>query len=272
MERIDISMNLIDERERLGYSRRNFAEQTNISGESLRLYEAGKTSMSADFLVAAAQLGVDVQFVLTGIRSANLNLVSNAVETKFNQQIEDNRIENQFNGDMRQAVITTGSTVHNIHTTSHVTKTIAEVKPGELHIDDNQAAQLQRLVYEIVEQEEKVKRKPKTRQAVWSSLNAYCKVPKYRLIPKVDFSKAEKFLRMWLGRLNNTTTAQKSNNTEWRNTKYAYIKINTKQLGLENWLDDYVKKNFQVSSIKDLNNDELQKTYQAVATKKRGGR
>ena len=65
MQLIDIAMNLIDERERLGYSRKNFAAQTNISGESLRLYETGKVNMSAEFLLSATKLGVDIQYLFT---------------------------------------------------------------------------------------------------------------------------------------------------------------------------------------------------------------
>ena len=75
MERFDLAKNLMIEIARLGYSKRNFAHQTGISVESLCLYLKGKTNMSAHFLLAAVALGVDSQFVLTGVRSMNLNVV-----------------------------------------------------------------------------------------------------------------------------------------------------------------------------------------------------
>lgn len=168
MERIEIAMNLIDERERLGYSRNNFAVQVGMTGESLRLYEMGKTNMSADFLAAAAQLGVDVQFVLTGIRSENLHLISQKFENQLNQQLNENKGV-QFNAEVSGSPIVGNNntvnqvtgTQNNITTQKHVTKTIAEVKPNETHINEEQRSILLDLVNQIVKKEEIVRRTPK---------------------------------------------------------------------------------------------------------------
>ncbi|KYK76027.1 helix-turn-helix domain-containing protein, partial [Aggregatibacter actinomycetemcomitans] len=67
--REDMGIRLVEERSRLGYSQANFAHQTEVSRETLRLNELGKSGISAEFLGRAAQLGVDVQYVVTGIRS-----------------------------------------------------------------------------------------------------------------------------------------------------------------------------------------------------------
>lgn len=276
MERIEIAMNLIDERERLGYSRNNFAVQVGMTGESLRLYEMGKTNMSADFLAAAAQLGVDVQFVLTGIRSENLHLISQKFENQLNQQLNENKGV-QFNAEVSGSPIVGNNntvnqvtgTQNNITTQKHVTKTIAEVKPNETHINEKQRSILLDLVNQIVKKEEIVRRTPKKHNGVWSALNKFCGVPKYNLIALEDFEKAETYLRKWLGRLNSTATAKKDNPTATRTRQISYIKVNAAKFGLDDWIRAYVKKHFGVESIADLDEIELDKTYKAVAAKKR---
>lgn len=269
MERIDLALNLVEERSRLGYSRKNFAEQAGCSAESLRLYESGQVNIPADFLLAAVQLGVDIQFIFTGIHSENLNRVSEEVDRKIEENIAKTTIENQINGNVSNAVIaSSGSVVNQVNTQQHITKTIADVKPGIEHITNEQAAKLHALVKQIVESEQIAKTNPKTFRAVWSSLNAYCKVPKYNLIPLEHYEKAETYLRKWLGRLGNTATSRKKD-PDWRKKKYAYIKLNIKQLNLEDWLSDYLLKNFSVTSLTELSDDDLQKTYSAVSNKKR---
>lgn len=268
MERIDLALNLVEERTRLGYSRKNFAEQTGCSAESLRLYESGQVNIPADFLLAAVQLGIDIQFVFTGIPSENLDTVTQDINKKTKETISNN-IDNQINGNVNNSVIaSSGSVVHQINTQNHITKTIAEVKPGIEHITDSQAAKLQELVKQVAAAEEIAKKSPKSIRAIWASLNAHCKVPKYRLIALNDYDKAETYLRKWLGRLSSTATSRK-NDTDWRKKKYAYIKLNCKQLMLEQWLDSYLLKNFSANSLTDLSDDDLQKTYSAVASKKR---
>lgn len=269
MERIDLALNLVEERSRLGYSRKNFAEQAGCSAESLRLYESGQVNIPADFLLAAVQLGVDIQFIFTGIHSENLNRVSEEVDRKIEENIAKTTIENQINGNVSNAVIaSSGSVVNQVNTQQHVTKTIAEVKPGIEHITNEQAAKIQTLVKQIAAAEEIAKKEPKTIRAIWASLNAHCKVPSYRLILLSDYEKAEQYLRKWLGRLSSTATSRKED-PDWRKKKYSYIKVNAKQSGLEEWLSTYLLKNFSVTSLTQLSDEELQKTYSAVSNKKR---
>ena len=130
MERIDLALNLVEERSRLGYSRKNFAEQTGCSVESLRLYESGQVNIPADFLLAAVQLEMDIQFVFTGIHSANLNAVSDDLNKKLDDAIGKSNVENQINGNVSNAVIaSSGSVVHQINTQNHVIRTRVDSKP-----------------------------------------------------------------------------------------------------------------------------------------------
>lgn len=256
--REDMGIRLVEERTRLGYSQANFAHQTEVNRETLRLNELGRSGISAEFLGRAAQLGVDVQYVITGIHSKNseeLSSPSNNIEGNGN---------NVIYGD--NSVINSG-TINNIKTEKYTTKTKAIVEPNEIHISEDTARNLQDLVKEIVELEEKVKKTPKSYQAVWSSLNKHCGVATYRLIPVGKTDKAITYLRKWIGRLSSSKSAPKKIGNTWRSKKYAYIKINTK--GLEDWLSEHLQNKYAVGSITELSDDQLQKVYQSVATKKR---
>lgn len=272
MQLIDIAHNLIDERERLGYSRKNFAAQVNKTDESLRLYETGKANMSAEFLAAAAQLGVDVQFVLTGVKSENLHMVAQKFENELNQALNENYGGVQFNAEVSGSpVVGNNNTVNqvtgtqnNITTQKHITKTVVEISSDDNRIDEEQKATLLDLVNKIVAKEQEVKRKPKTHRAVWSSLNAHCQVSTYKLIAKDDFEKAKMFLRKWLGNLNNTATSKRNNPTAYRNNQYSTIHVKIKELGLEEWYRDTLKSKFGVDSSTELDEVEMKKLVTMV--------
>lgn len=258
--REDMGIRLVEERTRLGYSQANFAHQTEVTRETLRLNELGRSGISAEFLGRAAQLGVDVQYVITGVRSQKIE----KNEEVSAQTIQGNN-NNVIYGD--KGVINSG-TINNITTEKHITRTRAVVEPNEKHIGEETKRLLQDLVKQIVELEEQLKKSPKTFQAVWASLNKYCGVTTYHLIPIEKADKAETYLRKWIGRLSSAKSAPKKIGNEWRNKKYAYIKLNTKQLGLESWLKEHLQERYCVGSLTELSNDQLKKLYDAVSRRK----
>lgn len=65
-----IGERLKSERERLGLSQTEFGLKGAVSKRSQIMYEQGKAAAGADYLAAIAMAGADVQFVLTGRRSA----------------------------------------------------------------------------------------------------------------------------------------------------------------------------------------------------------
>ncbi|AGI35954.1 helix-turn-helix domain-containing protein [Mannheimia haemolytica] len=258
--REDMGIRLIEERTRLGYTQANFAHQTEISREALRLNELGRSGISAEFLGRAAQLGVDVQYVITGVRSQSL------------EDREPVNMQHSFKGDKNNVIygdkgVINSGTINNITTEKYTTKTKAIIEPTDKHISEETARRLQDLVKEIVELEQKVKASPKTFQAVWASLNKHCGVATYRQIPVEKTEKAITYLRKWIGRLSSSKSAPKKIGNEWRSKKYAYIKINTK--GLEQWLSGHLQQKYLVESITELTDEQLQKVYQSVASKKR---
>lgn len=260
IERADIAIRLVEERTRTGYSRAAFARELAINTETLRLYEVGQSALNAEVLAKAASLGMDVQYVLTGVRSANLAEAERATQPAT---------QSANGGNGNTVHFMNGGTVNMISTPKHVTTTKVEVTPGEQHISEGQAAKLTALVQEIVEQEAKLKKTPKSFRAVWGALNAHCGVTRYLLIASGDYDKAEKYLRQWIGRLNSMPSAPVADNDAWRKRRYAYIKINTKND--EEWLTGYLRKNFKAESLAEISDDDLDRTYRAVASRKRKG-
>lgn len=261
MERADIAVRFVEERARTGYSQADFARQLGVSRETLRRNETGESGFSAELLAKAAGFGVDVQYVLTGVRSQNVAAAEKAAAPGVT--VSGNGTANvvQF----AQA----GSTVNINHNPKVVNKTIAKVEPGNGHITEEQAATLTRLVNDVVELEKQQKKDPKSFRAVWAALNAHCGVTAYRLIALADFNKAETYLRKWIGRLNSMASAPVRDNDSWRKRKYAYIKINTKDPADAEWIAAYLRKTFKADSITDLSDDDLERTYRAVASRKR---
>lgn len=258
-ERGDIAIRWVEERGRAGYSRTALARELEISVETLRLNEIGQSGLNAEVLAKSATLGIDVQYVLTGIRSANLAGAEHAIPQPPQQTAKG--------GSGNVLHFNNGGTVNMVNTSKHVNKTVAKVEPGGAHISEGQAAKLTALVQEVVELEAKLKKAPKSYRAVWGALNAHCEVTRYLLIAASDFDKAEKYLRQWIGRLNSMASAPVADNETWRKRRYAYIKINTKDS--EAWLLAYLRKNFKADSLSVISDDDLDKTYRAVASRKR---
>lgn len=259
IERGDIAIRLVEERSKIGYSQADFARKIGVSRETLRRYEIGESGMTVEFLAQTATIGIDVQYVLLGIRSANAKEAEKAVASPGVAVGAGN------NGNVI-GVINGGATIHQVHTQRHIQKTIAEVKPGEDHISDEQAAALHALVDKVVETEQRLKQKPRGHRSVWGALNAHCSVPQYRLIRAEDFAKAQKYLHQWIGRLDSMASAPVKDGDAWRKRKYAYIKINCKDDTAA--IDRYIAKNFKVSSLTELDNDQLEQVYRYVASRK----
>jgi transcriptional regulator with XRE-family HTH domain len=60
---------LREERESLGLSQQDFADKCGVTMRSQRNYEKGDRMPDASYLAFAAELGVDVLYVVTGARS-----------------------------------------------------------------------------------------------------------------------------------------------------------------------------------------------------------
>lgn len=155
-----------------------------------------------------------------------------------------------------------------VHTTKLTQRTKAEPKPGTEHIDEDQVFRIKQLVDEIVRLEATLKRDPATFQAVYKALNNRCRVGAMRMIPRASFPVAENFLRQWIGRLSNARSAPKKD-SDWRRRRIAYIKTNERKLGLELDVRRYLTEKFEVTSLTELDDAQLQQVYQFVSGLKR---
>lgn len=265
----DIADRLIAERVRLGYSKADFAREVGISRNTYRAYEMGESSIPSNVLVRMGAIGVDVLYLL--FNEKNQNFADKLADK--NRQTTSTNVEKIVNSaSLSNSIIAgSGSTIHNISTTHHTTKTIAKVKPGEEHITNEQAALLQLLVNEVATNEKYIKLNPRNHRAIWAALNSHMKVPSYRLIKKEQFDKAEKYLRTTLGRLNSQKSAKtKLPKNDWRNRKYRYIHASFNEVPeLEEWFRLHILKKYGTENKSELDDEQLEHAYTSLANKKR---
>ncbi|MEY0875200.1 helix-turn-helix domain-containing protein [Providencia manganoxydans] len=67
---IDIGERIRSERERIGLSQMAFGEMGGVKKLAQLKYEQGERSPDVLYLAALSKIGVDVQFIVTGIRSS----------------------------------------------------------------------------------------------------------------------------------------------------------------------------------------------------------
>ncbi len=144
------------ERKRIGYSQAAAAREIGVSRETLRNVENAQSDFKVSLLVGASRLGMDIQFILTGVRSPNQETAEKAVANSLT-------VEGGVSG---VAMATDGATVNITNTNQHTTKIIAQTKPGEEHINSKQRAILKELVDQFVATESLVKRKPRNHRSV----------------------------------------------------------------------------------------------------------
>ncbi|MDO4693086.1 MAG: hypothetical protein Q4A62_00445 [Eikenella sp.] len=266
----EIADRLISERVRLGYSKADFAREISITRNTLRAYETAQNNIPSNILVRMGSLGVDVMYVLFNQRNTRQ---TDLLAEKVRREGEEMAGQVISNATLNNSVVTgSGSTVTNINTTKHVTKTVAEVRPGIEHITHEQAAELQKLVDDIVVIEGSgVKQKPRSHKAVWTAFNRRMKIPSYRFLKLEQFEEGKNYLRSTIGRLMKQKTARtKMPGDEWRNRKYRYIHASFKEVPeLEEWFKGHIADKFGVYSKADLTDDQLEQAYGSLSNKKR---
>lgn len=156
-----------------------------------------------------------------------------------------------------------------IHAPKITQKVIAEVKPGDEHITDEQAAILHEKIQELTDLYNLVKRRQVTKAHFWARLNRHCRVPKYRLIKIEDFDRALRWCRQQIAILSGTKTAQKKVPDEVRNRQIKYIQTNLGKLGIEPHYLNFIKNTFGKISTAELDPVELKRAYSWIAQQKK---
>lgn len=94
--RISCGARLREERERLGPSQAEMSAATGVKPRTYQDWERGIASVSAEFLSLAATLGLDVLYVVTGVRSSEakgLDPLRRAVLDSFDRCSPEKQIE-----------------------------------------------------------------------------------------------------------------------------------------------------------------------------------
>lgn len=252
----EVGARLAEERVRIGYNQSAFARLLGLSVPGLRKIEGGASEFKVNVLISAASAGIDVQYVVTGVRSKNTEKVTDQIG--FEKQV--------ITGDVSGVGYAgPGAQIKIVNTQHHQTILRPETKPGDQHISVEQRAILQDLVNKVVEKENLLKKSPKSHRAVWAALNKHCKVNSYQLIAAADFDKARSYLNQWIGGLHSMRSASVKDGDDWRKRKITYIKTNTKAAEDEAAMRAYIMKHYKAKSLTELANDELEQTYRYVA-------
>jgi transcriptional regulator with XRE-family HTH domain len=78
-----IANRLRAERERLGLTQREIAIKTNITEKSQASYESGKTTPNGDYLAIVAEMGMDIQYIVTGRKITEMNRLQEFEDRKM---------------------------------------------------------------------------------------------------------------------------------------------------------------------------------------------
>lgn len=157
-----------------------------------------------------------------------------------------------------------GNTIIKTERVTH--RTVATPKPGDEHITEAQVRKLHDLKDDILKLEAVGKKDPATPQRVWAALNKAMGVGAMRMIPAAKYRAAEKYLQTWIGRLMDGKAVQKKAASTVESKRIAYIQTNMKKLDIEERVRDYMEKNYQVRSLKDLPDmAALERVYRYVA-------
>lgn len=152
-----------------------------------------------------------------------------------------------------------------------VVKRKVEYKPAPEDITGDQANRLKDLVNEIVEFEQKTKKKPKTYGAIWNALNRKMSVTYYREIKQYQFEAAELYLMQWAGKLKKGL--RRTDEDEYRKERQkAIFAAARNQLGwTKDNIDSYIFERYGKDSIRDLTKKELEQLYNVIFAKKKKG-
>lgn len=83
---------LREERKRTGLNQADFAKAGGVHRNSQTEYETGKTPPNADYLSAVAELGVDVRYLLTGVRTTASLTASEAEVLSVARDLNDDEV------------------------------------------------------------------------------------------------------------------------------------------------------------------------------------
>lgn len=152
------------------------------------------------------------------------------------------------------------------HSSEKPPKPIVIVQTGVGTINAQQKRQLLDWRDKVVEASA-ARVKPKTGGDVMGALNKYMKVNKYDEILAENFERALNWMKKQVGTMHSMKSAPKKIEG-WRTNRIKAIHARSKEKEIIEWRIDYMQKKFGKTSLKDLDDKELDTVYRAVMTKK----
>lgn len=157
-----------------------------------------------------------------------------------------------------------GNTVSNIY---QVRPKITVVQTGVGVLDAAQKARLLELRDQIVGVSRAMEGQQVSAATVMRKLNAHMGVNSYAEILGDQFSRAEGYLARWRAKLDGMPGANRSRG--WRDRRVKAIHTRCKELGLDRWRINYMRKAWNKESLIDLADDQLEQMYLAVMRRKK---
>jgi hypothetical protein len=193
-------------------------------------------------------------------------------ESKVTQLFKEGFSESEESSSVPQSVTTSGTGNIVSIGTNHINVTNQEVivkpnvMPGSHHITSDQQYVIRMLVDDVVIAEKASKKKPRNHAAVWTALKRKFKFSSYKFIEQEKYPEVESYLRQTIGRLKRAKSARGF--SSWRKSRYSFIYARLKELGRTEDKDWYLEFSFGCSSLTELTDDQLQQTYDWVASLK----
>lgn len=134
-------------------------------------------------------------------------------------------------------------------------------------LDASQKARLLELRDQIAGVSRAVEGQTVSPATIMRKLNAHMHVNSYSEIPGDMFDRAESYLVRWRARLDGMPGANRSKG--WRDRRVKAIHARCKELGIDRWRLNYMRKAWGKESLIDLPDDDLEQLYLAVMRRKK---
>ncbi|WP_141639934.1 ORF6C domain-containing protein [Cupriavidus basilensis] len=144
---------------------------------------------------------------------------------------------------------------------------VTVVQTGVGVLDASQKARLLELRDQIAGVSRAIEGQTVSPATIMRKLNAHMNVNSYSEIPDDMFDRAESYLVRWRARLDGMPGANRSKG--WRDRRVKAIHARCKELGIDRWRLNYMRKAWGKESLIDLPDDDLEQLYLAVMRRKK---
>jgi hypothetical protein len=155
-----------------------------------------------------------------------------------------------------------------VHVTTEKIVKKTTVKTGDGTVTATQKAELTSLKDEWRDVYNAIKRKELSHGAAWKAFNSHFKINSYAELPQERFEEGRSWFKRQLAILRSMASAKRKDPT-WRNAQIRYIKAASKNnLGNNRAYEEYIVRKFGKTSLKQLENNELEATKVYIAGQK----